>query len=145
MTQRNFKNFNCISTRLDSGQKVRDSFNDVNYNFLSKYVGEKVFKEMGVRAFGPQQAQALAPPFLWKSLLLSNSWWESAKHIIIINLLFLFQKSKISMRFEIQWEILSFLCANQSLPFNHCFKSHQISILSNKFTFHIWVYFKNAS
>ena len=64
--ERNFKILNCFSKRLDSGQEAKDHIDDANCNFLSKHVegGESFFKEMGVRAFGPQQAQALAPPLL---------------------------------------------------------------------------------
>ena len=36
---------------------------------------------MGVRAFGPQQAQALAPPFPLKEFFM-NFLIESAKHVV---------------------------------------------------------------
>ena len=63
--ERNFKISNCVSKRLDSEQEAKDYIDDANCNFLSKDIRErKLFQKMGARAFGPQQAQALALPFL---------------------------------------------------------------------------------
>ena len=89
--ERSFKILNCVSKRLDSEQEAKDYIDDANCNFLSKHVegGESFFKEMGVRAFGPQQAQALAPPFLWKNFSSLYMFWKKIT-IRVINVIFRF-------------------------------------------------------
>ena len=94
-----------------------------------------------IAAFGSQQAQALAPPFLWKNFLLPKCF---DRKLQFASSMWSFASCLESRRFETQFKILKFLSMNYSLSFNQCLISHRTSIVINMFRFSTFILFQKC-